>query len=400
MTLVWKLLRRHVSVPQLAGFAFANLFGMLIVLLGYQLYRDVLPVFTAQDSFMKSGYVIINKKVGAAGSLSGRGGTFTQAEIDDLAARRFTGRVAAFTSTGYRVDARMGIDGQPILSSELFLESVPDSFVDVPLDDWKYSPGSKEVPVILPRSYINMYNFGFARTHSLPKISEGIVGMIDFDIFITGNGRHDGFRGRVIGFSGRLNTILVPQSFMDWSNDRYSPDGAPAPTRLVAELSNPTAANIAKYLSSRGYEVDQDRLQAEKTAYFLRLAVTVVMAVGGVISLLSFYILMLSVYLLVQKNSSKLENLLLIGYSPMRVAMPYVLLTVVLNGVVLVLALVVVAVARGEYTDVIAALYPQADFGAMWPSVVLGLCLFVVVSLANFAAIRRKVVRIWWRKDV
>lgn len=254
--------------------------------------------------------------------------------------------------------------------------------------------------MILPRSYINMYNFGFARTHSLPKISEGIVGMIDFDIFITGNGRHDGFRGRVIGFSGRLNTILVPQSFMDWSNDRYSPDGAPAPTRLVAELSNPTADNIAKYLSSRGYEVDQDRLQAEKTAYFLRLAVTIVMAVGGVISLLSFYILMLSVYLLVQKNSSKLENLLLIGYSPMRVAMPYVLLTVVLNGVVLVLALVVVAVARGEYTDVIAALYPQADFGAMWPSVVLGLCLFVVVSLANFAAIRRKVVRIWWRKDV
>ena len=171
MTLVWKLLRRHVSVPQLAGFAFANLFGMLIVLLGYQLYRDVLPVFTSQDSFMKSGYVIINKKVGAAGSLSGRGGTFTQAEIDDLAARRFTGRVAAFTSTGYRVDARMGIDGQPILSSELFLESVPDSFVDVPLDDWKYSPGSKEVPVI----FVN-------RREGVSKMSGGIFGEAFFGV--------------------------------------------------------------------------------------------------------------------------------------------------------------------------------------------------------------------------
>ena len=32
----------------------------------------------------------------------------------------------------------------------------------------------------------------------------------------------------------------------------------------------------------------------------------------GHISILSFYILMLSIYLLVQKNSSKLENLLLI----------------------------------------------------------------------------------------
>lgn len=36
MNLVWKLLRQHISVPQFTGFAFANLFGMLIVLLGYQ----------------------------------------------------------------------------------------------------------------------------------------------------------------------------------------------------------------------------------------------------------------------------------------------------------------------------------------------------------------------------
>ena len=34
MKLVWKLLRQHISVPQFAGFFFANLVGMLIVLLG------------------------------------------------------------------------------------------------------------------------------------------------------------------------------------------------------------------------------------------------------------------------------------------------------------------------------------------------------------------------------
>ena len=49
MSLVWKLLRRHVSVPQFAGFFFANLLGMLIVLLSVQFYYDVLPVFTQGD---------------------------------------------------------------------------------------------------------------------------------------------------------------------------------------------------------------------------------------------------------------------------------------------------------------------------------------------------------------
>ena len=400
MTLVWKLLRRHISVPQFAGFAFANLFGMLVVLLGYQFYCDVLPVFTSQDSFMKSDFMILSKKVGAAGTFSGRSNTFTGAEIDELSGRRFVGKVGKFTSAEYRVDARMGIDGQSILSSEIFFESVPDGFVDVPLKDWKYEEGSRVVPIILPRTYINMYNFGFAQTRSLPKISDGLVGMIDFRIFIHGNGRHDEFKGRVIGFSSRLNTILVPQAFMDWSNSVYAPGRQSAPTRLIVETVNPGDENIAKYLDDNGYEVEDDKLQNEKTTYFLRMTVTVVMFVGAVISVLSFYILMLSIYLLVQKNTTKLENLLLIGYSPFRVALPYEVLTLCLNAAVLVIALVAVSLVRGSYMGVVETLFPQADYGSMLPSVLLGLLLFVVVSVANMAVIYRKMMRIWWRKDM
>lgn len=69
MNLVWKLLRQHISVPQFTGFAFANLFGMLIVLLGYQFYCDVLPVFTSQDSFMKADYLIVSKRIGTASTI-------------------------------------------------------------------------------------------------------------------------------------------------------------------------------------------------------------------------------------------------------------------------------------------------------------------------------------------
>ena len=42
--LVWKLLRQHISIPQLAGFFFANLVGMSIVLLGYQFYPRPLEI--------------------------------------------------------------------------------------------------------------------------------------------------------------------------------------------------------------------------------------------------------------------------------------------------------------------------------------------------------------------
>lgn len=80
-------------------------------------------------------------------------------------------------------------------------------------------------------------------------------------------------------------------------------------------------------LPTKGYETEDGKLDAGKTTYFLRLIVGIVLGVGLFISILSFYILMLSIFLLLQKNTTKLENLLLIGYSPARVARPYQVLT-------------------------------------------------------------------------
>ena len=92
--LVWKLLRQHISVGQLAGFFLANLFGMMIVLLSVQFYRDVLPVFTEGDSFMKKDYIIATKKISTLGSFAGKSNTFSKDEIKDLKAQPFTKGVA------------------------------------------------------------------------------------------------------------------------------------------------------------------------------------------------------------------------------------------------------------------------------------------------------------------
>ncbi|MCH3993874.1 MAG: ABC transporter permease [Prevotella sp.] len=399
MNLVWKLLKQHISVPQFVGFFFANLFGMLIVLLGFQFYHDVIPVFTSQDSFLSADFMIVNKKISTANTINGSSNTFSQSDIDELSNQSFVRKVGKFTPTEYKVNACMGVNGTNVLNSEIPIESVTDGFVDIPMKDWQYQPGSHVVPVIIPRAYITMYNFGFAQSHSLPKISDGLVGMIDFKMFIQGNGHNDQFQGKVIGFSSRLNTILVPQSFMDWSNPRYAPYNHSDPTRLIMKVKNPADETIGKYLDHKGYEIEDDKLNEEKTTYFLRMIVTMVMIVGLVISVLSFYILMLSIYLLVQKNSSKLENLLLIGYSPNRVAHPYQILTLSLNVGVLLIAWIAIFFIRSYYMNILETLFPEMNDGSMLPAIIVGLCLCALVSLLNLIAIRRKIMRIWERKD-
>lgn len=395
MKLVWKLLRQHISWPQFVGFFFANLFGMTIVLLGYQLYCDILPIFTANDSFLKADYLVVSKKIGMANALGQQHSGFSKDEIADLQAQPFVKGVGQFTSTAYKAEATMGVSGMKILNSELFFESVPDPFVDVSLDNWHYTPGDSLVPVILPRSYIAMYNFGFAQNHSLPKINEGLVGMIDLHIQVQGKGGQGYFKGKVIGFSSKLNTILVPQSFMTWSNNHFSPDSELPPSRLILDVTNPADQRIGTYLEEHNYELEDNNLDAEKTTYFLKLMVTLVMGVGVVISALSFYVLLLSIYLLVQKNTTKLQNLLLIGYSPSRVALPYQMLTLALNFAVLVASFSLLLIIRSYYIDIVETLFPDLPSTGVAATLGIGLALFLFVTGINFAILWRKIISIW-----
>lgn len=388
MTLVWKLLRQHISALQLAGFFLANLFGMLIVLLALQFYRDVRPVFSQEDGVINNDYIIVSKRISALGIGTS---TFSEKEIRDIESQPFTESVGAFTASQYKVSCSMGIDGVANFGTQMYFESVPDKFVDTDKSQWYYEEGSDFVPIILPRSYLAIYNFGFAQSRSLPKLSEGVISMIDMTVLLRGDSKEQRMRGKVIGFTSRLNTILVPEGFLQWSNSLFAPTADNEPTRLIVEVKNPTDDRIAKYVKQQGYEIDEDKLQAGKATYFLKVMSGIVMAVGLLISALSFFILMLSIYLLVQKNTIKLQNLLLIGYSPAKVSLPYQILTIVMNALVLLIALGLLLWVRSIYMNMLWTMFPNMEETAMWPAYTLGIILFAVVSVLNVLAIRRKV---------
>ena len=400
MKLLWKLLRQHISIGQLTGFFLANLFGMSIVLLSIQFYKDVIPVFTEGDSFMKKEYLIVTKKISAIGSFAGKTNTFSEDELKSLQEQRFSKDVGAFTPSQFKVSAGFGMKEAGIsLSTEMFFESVPNKFVDVSLDKWHFDKESRSIPIIIPRSYLNLYNFGFAQSRSLPKLSEGVMGLIQMDIVIKGNGRLEQYKGNIVGFSNRLNKILVPEDFMKWANSEFADENKPQPVRLIVEVDNPADDGIARYFQEKGYEAENDKLDAGKTTYFLRLITGIVMGVGLFISILSFYILMLSIFLLLQKNTVKLESLLLIGYSPAKVAIPYQVLTLGLNLIVLALSIGIVMYMRGMYTEVLMQLFPQMEMSIMWPAYVAGIILFSLVSVINIIAIRKKIASIWLHKS-
>ena len=400
MKLVWKLLRQHISIGQFSGFTLANMIGMTIILLGLQFYQDVSSIFSSKESFMKKDYIIVTKQINAVSTLTGKGTNFSKNEINELKNQSFTRSLGVFQPADFRVSASMGMKNVGMqFSTEMFFESVPDEYVDFDSSQWIYRGNDNNLPIILPRNYLNLYNFGFAQTRGLPKLSENVLSMISMNITVSGNQKQGLYKGKIVGFSNRLNTILVPQSFMNWANEEYGKNESVEPSRLILEVYNPTDDSIVKYFQDKGYETEDDKLEQGKTAWFLKIVVGIVMGVGILITVLALYVLMLSIYLLVQKNTTKLENLLLIGYSPSRVAMPYQLLTFFLNGFVFVCALMILVVVRGYYLEMLESLYPDLLIGGLGTTLLLGIILFITVSLLNMWVIRLKIASIWKRKE-
>ena len=391
--IIWKLLRQHISKGQLIGFAIANLIGLTIVLLAVQFYRDVRPVFDDEESFIRKDYLLITRAVTGAGAMMGNNGEFSDDDIRDLEQQPWCRQVGCFISSDFAIDARLGVGSGHAMHSQFFFEAIPDEFIDVDPAQWGFNPAKPVVPVIISRDYLSLYNFGFAATQGMPRISEGQAEMIPLEFTLSGNGKRQVMPGRIVGFSNRLNTVIVPEVFMLWANQTLGTGTEIQPQRLIVEVSSPGDVKIEQYMDDHHYEVAGDKMSTSKANYFLTVISGIVIAVGFIISLLSFFVLMLSIYLLLQKNTRKLQDLLLLGFSPHEVSKPYILLVIGLNAIVLVLAILLMLIGRLAYMDMIHAF--GVGGSSVWVAILVGILIMAAITAGNIHAIRKKINSLW-----
>ncbi len=361
----------------------ANLVGLSIVLTAIQFYRDVDSAMNHEDSFLRRDFLVVSKQIGITDRATG----FTPEEIEDLQSQPWVENIGRFTPSLFKAAISVEFQGHG-MSSETFFESIPDSFFDRLPDGWGFDPDNPVVPIILSRDYLSLYNFGFASSRGLPKFRESEIGLVPLTIAIQGNGHYTRVKGYIAGFSSRISTIAVPEDFMKWANATFAPQYADVdPSRLVIEVNNPGDPAIKRYMSSHALEIAGDKIDNSQASYFLSVLTAVVIGVGTIISLLAFFILMLSIYLLLQKNREKLHDLMLLGYSPRQVGKYYYRIVILANSLVLVLSIAVMLVARTFWSDPLR----QLDMEPTTPlvPVAVGLAISLLTTGINLRSIRR-----------
>ncbi|MDE6315909.1 MAG: ABC transporter permease, partial [Muribaculaceae bacterium] len=241
--------------------------------------------------------------------------------------------------------------------------------------------------------YLSLYNFGFAMPQGLPKLSEDIIGSIPIDVTLTGqNGLSATFEAAIVGFSSRLNTIAVPQSFIDWANNRFAPGSTTEnawSSRLIVKTDPLLTSQMQEYFTTRNIEIAGDREADSQIAGLMRTVAVAVTANGAIICALAFFILTLSIYLLLQKNENMLRNVIRLGYQPSKVSRIYERIVTRINCGIGAIAMTAAITARTLWLPSLNS--AGLGGGNIWTAVGATAAFIALSSIQNTILIRRRI---------
>ncbi|HUC83302.1 MAG TPA: hypothetical protein VMR70_20495 [Flavisolibacter sp.] len=289
--------------------------GILLLLASVQMFVNIQQLMK-ENTIRKDGFdfISITKRVTNETMGQPEKNVFYQKDIDALKSQAFVEDVSPLESNQFRVQLSAG-NILPF-KTDLFLESIEDEFLDTLPPTFRWQEGQQKIPVIISSDYLEMFNI-FAPSQGLPQVSKETAMNIPVVMTVSGKGQRIDFYGSIVAFSDRVNSVVVPKTFLDWANKAYGEIATQGFGRLYIKTANANNPDLLIYLDQNGYSVNKDKTRTGRTkqlfqGIFTGLGVFGLLVVVMALMLFSFYL-----QLVIARSKDNLQLLLLIGYSPL-----------------------------------------------------------------------------------
>ena len=150
-------------------------------------------------------------------------------------------------------------------------------------------------------------------------------------------------------------------------------------------------AGLMDHITEKGYMVDGDGEDSMRILSVVRTVISVVVAIGLLVSALSFFLLLISIVLLIEKNRYQNETLSQIGYSRSRIALPYQLLVLVVDVAVWLIAFVITAISYPVLSELMASVSADCVSAGMGVSALAASVLLLFFAFLHALLIRFKI---------
>lgn len=290
--------------------AFAFLVGLSLVLLALQGYIKIKDFIAPQRN--TSNFIIINKEVVLVHTLLGGKAQFTTEEIDDLKQQPFVADLGVFNANKFQVGAYVG--GNLGFYTELFFESVPHQFIDNKPRNFVWEKDDSFLPIIISQDFLNLYNFGYALGRGTPQLSKSTIQFVPLRIEISGALGRKTYNAKVVGFSDRIASILVPDEFLRWANAEIGNTTEKTISRVILKVKNDQAQMLSEYLAKHNLTISDEKMKFSKILNTMTVVMSALVFVGVGFMMFSLIIVMLNFSLMVAQAKEEVSLLLQLGY--------------------------------------------------------------------------------------
>ena len=364
--------------------------GVLLLLCSVQMFINIQQLLK-EGSVRKDGYDFISITKTVTNETMGQveKNLFNKDEVQELKAKPFISDVAPLEANQFQVELSAG----SILPfrTNLFLESIENSFLDTLPAGFQWQTGQTIIPIIISSDFMEIFNV-FGPSYNLPQVSPETASGIPVLITCHGEGGiEQTFSGRIVAFSDRINSVLVPKTFLDWANLAFEGKKSEQASRLYIKTTDANNAELLDFLDKKSYKVNKDktkfgRMKQIFQGIFSGLAVFGLLVVALALLLFSFYL-----QLVIARSRESLKLLLELGYSPGWLSNNVSKRFIPVYITIVVVALALVQLMQWAFHHFLMYDRPELSTPVSWIVVLVAIVLILLSVYTNYKLVRRLV---------
>lgn len=300
------------------GLSFAAVLGWFLALGSLQGWLDFQNLLESETDWFRDDLVFINREVRLSDSVGFTSSEVNPKTLEKLRAVEGVELAEPVERNHFPAAVEIGGGAIPTLASEIFVEAIPPSLFKPDIDDWSWKPGDPLVPVLVPRQFLNLYNFGFAPGKGLPAVSESVAQRVRFSLiaFPAGGGTPVSFTASIAGFSDQIESIMVPLPFLTWANERFGEGPSDEHGRVAVALRNPDSREFYQLLEENRLLASRGTQEMARLRILLDLSLGILGTAGVIILALVLLLTLAEAESLIADHRDRIRKLYLIGHPP------------------------------------------------------------------------------------
>ncbi len=363
-------------------------FGVLLLLCSIQMYVN-LQQLMHKSSTRKEGFDFISIRKNVTNETMGKPdlNMFSNEEAEELRRQPFIDGAAPLIANNFRLQLSAG--SLIAFQTDFFIEAIDNEFIDTVPPSFTWQEGQGTVPIILSSDFLEIYNV-FAPGYDLPQVSESTISSLVLTIHCLDRQQNEiSFYGKIVALSDRINSILVPKSFLDWSNRNFGVKPVTKASRIYLKTKDANNPELLSFLKKKNYLINKDktrfgRVKQVLQGIFTGLGVFGLMVVVLALMLFSFYL-----QLLIARSKDNLQLLLTLGYSPGWLSKKMAQRFIPVYIITVIIALAVTTVLQWTFVHYVMSDRPELSVFIHWYLLVATALLIVLSAITNFRMVKK-----------